>query len=229
MKQTDERVITVFLADDHAVVRDGLRFLLEAQDDADNKHPIRVIGDAANGRDAVEQMAQLCPDVALIDIAMPDLNGIEATRQICKICPSVQVIILSMHSTSEHIFRALQAGARGYLLKESAGIEVVNAVRAVHAGHRYLSQKISDRVIDDYTRQREAVEADSPLARLSPREREIMQLVVEGQSSVEIAQALVLSPKTVETYRSRLMQKLDIGDLPALVKFAIQHGVTSLE
>jgi len=229
MKPGYDLAITVFLADDHAVVRDGLRFLLEAQDGADNEYPIKVIGEAANGRDAVQQVGQLCPDVVLIDIAMPDLNGIEATRQIGKICPSAQVIILSMHSTSEHVFRALQVGARGYLLKESAGIEVVKAVRAVHAGHRYLSQRISDQVIDDYTRHREAVEAKSPLGRLSPREREVMQLVVEGRSSAEIADILSLSPKTVETYRSRLMKKLNIDDLPSLVKFAIQHGLTSLE
>jgi DNA-binding NarL/FixJ family response regulator len=215
--------ITVFLADDHAVVRDGLRFLLEAQ------HDIKVVGDAANGRDAVRQVAQLCPDVVIVDIAMPDLNGIEATRQIRETRPSAQVIILSMHSTTEHVFRALQAGARGYLLKESAGVEVINAVRAVHDGRRYLSEKISDQVIDDYVRQRDAVEAESPLARLSPREREVLQLVVEGKSSAEIADILFLSPNTVETYRSRLMQKLGISDLPGLVKFAIQHGLTPLE
>lgn len=215
--------ITVFLADDHAVVRDGLRALLEAQPD------ISVIGDAANGREAVRLVAQLCPDVVVMDIAMPDLNGIEAARQISEVCPSTQVIILSMHSTTEHIFRALQAGARGYLLKESAGIEVVNAVRAVHAGHRYLSQKISDWLIDDYVRQRQAAEAKGPLARLSPREREVLQLVVEGKSSTEIAGLLSLSLKTVETYRSRLMRKLGISDLPALVRFAIQHGLTPLE
>lgn len=215
--------ITIFLADDHAVVREGLRFLLEAETD------LKVIGDAANGRDAVRQVTQLIPDVAILDITMPELNGIEATRRICEACPSVQVIILSMHATSEHIFRALQAGAQGYLLKESAGIELVNAVRAVYAGRRYLSQKISSEMIDNYVRQCEAGEAKSPLARLSPREREILQLVVEGKSSTEIGDILFLSPKTVETYRSRLMQKLDIGDLPSLVKFAIQHGLTSLE
>jgi len=215
--------ITVFLADDHAVVRDGLRVLLEAQPD------IRVVGDAANGREAVRQLVRLRPDVAVIDIAMPELNGIEATQQIGEVCPSTQIIILSMHSTTEHIFRALQAGACGYLLKESAGIEVVNAVRTVHAGHRYLSQKISDRLIDDYLRQRQDTAAKSPLARLSPREREVLQLVVEGKSSAEIADTLSLSVKTVETYRTRLMHKLHISDLPGLVKFAIQHGLTSLE
>jgi DNA-binding NarL/FixJ family response regulator len=215
--------ITVFLADDHAVVRDGLRFLLEAE------HDIKVVGDAANGRDAVRRVVQLCPDVAIMDIAMPELNGIEAAREIGQVCPSTQVIILSMHSTTEHVFQALQAGARGYLLKESAGIEVVNAVRAVHAGHRYLSPKISDGLVDDYVRQRQAAEAKSPLARLSPREREVLQLVVEGKSSAEIAGILSLSLKTIETYRSRLMHKLGISDLPGLVKFAVQHGLTPLE
>jgi DNA-binding NarL/FixJ family response regulator len=215
--------ITVFLADDHAVVRDGLRVLLEAQPD------IRVIGDAADGRETVRRVARLCPDVVVLDIAMPELNGIEAGREIAQVCPSTQVIFLSMHSTTEHIFRALQAGARGYLLKESAGIEVVNAVRAVHAGSRYLSQKISDSLIDDYVHQRQAAEAQSPLARLSPRERQVLQLVVEGKPSAEIAGILSLSLKTVETYRSRLMHKLGISDLPSLVKFAIQHGLTPLE
>jgi DNA-binding NarL/FixJ family response regulator len=215
--------ITVFLADDHAVVRDGLRVLLETQ------HDITVIGDAANGRDAVRQVADLCPDVAVVDIAMPELNGIEATCQIRQLCPATQVVILSIHSTNEHIFRALQAGARGYLLKESAGADVVNAVRTVHAGRRYLSQKITDKVLDDYVLQQETTKAQSPLERLSPREREVLQLVVEGRSSAEIADILSLSPKTVETYRSRLMHKLGISDLPNLVKFAIQHGLTPLE
>jgi len=215
--------ITVFLADDHAVVRDGLRFLLEAE------HDIKVVGDAANGRETVRQVARLCPDVVIMDIAMPELNGIEAARKIGQVCPSTQVIMLSVHSTTEHVFQALQAGARGYLLKESAGIEVVNAVRAVHADRRYLSQKISDRLVDDYVLQRQATEAKSPLARLSPREREVLQLVVEGKSSAEIADILSLSLKTVETYRSRLMRKLGISDLPGLVKFAIQHGLTPLE
>jgi DNA-binding NarL/FixJ family response regulator len=215
--------ITIFLADDHAVVRDGLRVLLEAQSD------LEVIGDAADGREAVRRVAQRCPDVAILDIAMPELNGIEAARQIREICPNTQFIILSMHAANEHIFRALQAGARGYLLKEAAGTEVVEAVRAVSAGRRYLSQKISNMVIDNYVRQHEAGQARDPLAPLSPREREVLQLVVEGRSSAEIAETLSLSPKTLDTYRSRLMKKLGISDLPGLVKFAIQHGLISLE
>ena len=215
--------ITVFLADDHAVVRDGLRYLLEAQPD------IQVVGDSANGRQTLQLVKQLCPDVAIMDIAMPELNGIDATHQICRDCPSTQVIILSMYSTAAHVNRALLAGALGYVLKESAGIEVVNAVRAVHSGHHYLSQKLSDRLIDDYLHQREAAEEPSPLERLTPREREVLQLVVEGKSNAEIAATLSLSVKTVETYRSRLLHKLEISDVPGLVKFAIQHGLTPLD
>ena len=211
---------TVVLADDHAVVRDGLRVLLEAHSD------IQVIGDAANGRQAVRLALQLHPDVVVMDIAMPELNGIEATQQIHDASPSIQVLILSMHSSSEHIFRALQAGARGYLLKDSAGAEVVDAVRAVHAGRRYLSQKIASTVLDDYISERHRA---SPLDSLSPRERQILQLVAEGKSSAEAAALLFLSPKTVDTYRSRMMQKLGIGDMSSLVKFAIQHGITQLD
>jgi DNA-binding NarL/FixJ family response regulator len=211
------------LADDHAIVRDGLKLLLDAQQD------IEVLGSVSDGREAVQAVEQLHPDVVILDIAMPELNGIEAAIQIREIHPTAEVIILSMHSAIEHVSRALKAGARGYLLKESAGVEVVNAVRTVHSGHRYLSQKISEQLIDDYVQQRDVAEAGSPLERLSAREREVLQLVVEGKSSAEIAETLFLSPKTVETYRSRLMQKLRISDVPSLVKFAIRHGVTALE
>lgn len=216
-------MIKVFLADDHEVVRDGLRYILEAQAD------IVVIGEAANGLDAVAQVRRLKPDVVVMDIAMPELNGIEATRRIRTELAKTQVVILSVYASSEHIYRALKAGARGYLLKESAGAEVVKAVRTVHAGRRYLCEKIADTMIDTYIEQREAAEVKSPLERLSIREREVLQLVVEGKSSKEIANIVHLSPKSVETYRSRLMQKLGVHDVPSLVKFAIQHGLTSLE
>jgi DNA-binding NarL/FixJ family response regulator len=215
--------ITVFIVDDHAVVRDGLRFMLAEQPDVD------VIGDAVDGHNAVQQVEELKPDVVIMDINMPKLNGIEATHQIRKVSPSSQVIILSMYATNEHIFRALQAGVLGYLLKETAGVEIVDAVRIVHAGRRYLSEKISEKMINDYLRLREDIGTRSPLDRLSPREREVLQLVVEGKTSAEIAEILFLSPKTVDTYRSRLMQKLGVHDLPALVKFAIQYGLTPLE
>lgn len=211
--------ITVFLADDHAIVRDGLRVLLETEPD------IQVVGVAANGRDAITQVQALHPDVVVIDIVMPELNGIDAARQILEFHPDIQVIILSMYDTSEHIFRALRAGARGYLPKKSAGVEVIEAVRAVHAGRRYLSSEISEKMIEDYIRHRGIVEQENLLERLSSREREVLQLVVEGKSSAQIAEILYLSTNTVNTYRSRLMQKLGIDNLPSLVKFAILHGM----
>ena len=215
--------IKAFLVDDHAVVRDGLRLLLEEEPD------IEVIGDAANGMDALSEVAQNCPDVLIMDIAMPGINGIEAARRVGEICPLAQVIVLSMYSTSEHIFQALQAGALGYVLKESAGSELVDAVRLVHAGHRHLSRQVSDMIVREYMQRHEALEAQSPVARLSPREREIMQFVAEGKSSTVIGEVLCLSPKTVDTYRSRLMKKLGVRDIPSLVKFAVQHGLTTME
>jgi DNA-binding NarL/FixJ family response regulator len=212
-------MITVILADDHPVVRDGLCFLLNAQTD------IKVIGTAVNGLEAVELASKMCPDVAVMDIAMPLLNGIEATQQICDICPHTKVAILSIHFTSVHIQRALQAGAMGYLLKESAGEEVVEAIRTVHGGQRYLSKKIAESVVEDYVRRT----GDDVLQGLSPRERQVLQLIAEGKTSSDAAKLLYLSVKTVETYRSRLMQKLGLKDMPSLVKFAIQHGIISLE
>lgn len=214
--------VSVLIADDHAVVRDGLRLLIETQGD------MRVVGEASNGREAVRQALRINPDVVIMDLAMPELNGVEATRQIHVNSQAMKIIILSMHSSSEHIFQALKAGAHGYLLKESAGMEVVNAIRWVYSGKRYLSEKIGDKMIDEYIHNREIAETGSPLSKLSAREREILQLVAEGKSSADIAQMLFISPKTVETYRSRLMQKLGINDLPSLVKFAIHHGITSL-
>ncbi len=215
--------ITAFIADDHAMMREVLRLIIETEKD------ISVIGEAADGRQAVRLIQQLAPDVVIMDIAMPQLNGIEATEQIVNSKTSTRIIILSMHSSKEHIFRALEAGAKGYLLKESAGKEMVKAIHAVYTGRRFLSDSISQTVIEDYIHQRRADSKESPIKRLSSREREVLQLVVEGKSSAEIASSLFLSPKTVETYRSRLMQKLGIKDLPGLVKFAIQHGMTSLQ
>ena len=212
--------ITVLIADDHALMRDGLRAILEREDG------IRVVAIASNGRETVLEARRLNPDIVLMDIVMPELSGIEAAAQIRDHCESTRVIILSMHSTVEHIFRALQAGALGYLLKGSAGSEVVEAVRAVHAGKRYLTRKVSDVVVDGYVREHRA---SSPLESLSPREREIMLLVVKGRSSSEIADALHLSPKTVETHRSRLMEKLGVENVIGLVKFAVQHGLTTPE
>lgn len=215
--------IHVFLADDHAIVRDGLCFLLEAQGD------IQVVGQAADGRETVRLVQQLKPDVVVMDIAMPELNGIEATRQIREKSPSTQVIILSMLSSTEHIFRALKAGAKGYLLKEVLVKEVVTAVRLVHEGRRYLSQRIDEIVIENFLTPDPKAPGPSPIEKLSAREREILQMVVEGKSSSDISKILFLSPKTVDTYRSRIMEKLGIHDIPSLVKFAIIQGLTGLE
>ncbi|MBL8058000.1 MAG: response regulator transcription factor [Anaerolineales bacterium] len=212
--------IRILLIDDHAVMRDGLRALLEADSE------LRVVGDAADGREGVRQAQALRPDVAIVDIAMPGLNGVEAARQIGESCPETRVIMLSMYSAAEYVYRALQAGARGYLLKESAGPSVVEAVRAVYSGRRYLSPALSETVLDEYVRQRAK---QDPLSLLSQREREVLQLLVEGKSSAEMGALLGLSSKTVETYRSRIMEKLGIDNVPGLVKFALQHGLTTLE
>jgi len=210
--------IKVFIADDHTIVCDGLRALLETQPD------MEVVGTAGDGREAVQLIGRLEPHVAIMDIAMTELNGIEATRLITERHPNTRVLILSMYSSAEHIHRALQAGAKGYLLKTSAGREVVHAVRAVHSGVRYLAQKIADTVIDDYVGgQRRA----SPLDGLSSRERQVLQLLAEGKSGAVIAQMLSLSPRSVETYRRRMMQKLGVSDFPTLIKFAIQQGLTT--
>lgn len=210
--------VSVMLADDHAVVRDGLRALLEGGND------LQVVGVAGNGREAVAEALRLRPDIVIMDIAMPELDGVEATRRIVERSPETRVLILSMYLSAEHIYRALQAGAQGYVLKESAGEEVVEAIRALRAGKRYLSHRITETVIDDYLREGTNV---SPLDSLSLRERDVLQLVVEGRTNAAIAQALSLSPKTVETYRARIMKKLKVRDTVELVKFSMRHGLIS--
>jgi DNA-binding NarL/FixJ family response regulator len=209
-------MIRVLLADDHAMMRDGLRALLSSSQD------IRVVAEVSNGRDAIRHIQELKPDVAVIDISMPDLNGIEATRMLYDKCPETRVLILSMHADSELVFRALEAGAAGYLVKEAAGAELEAAIRAVHSGRRYLSRAIAALELAA----RGSAGRAGPLDSLSTRERQVLQLVVEGHSSAEIAARVNLSPKSIDTYRSRLMKKLGVSDVPSLVKFAIQHGIT---
>ena len=211
--------VKLLLADDHSVVRDGLRLILEAQPDID------VVGEAADGRTAFRQAKKLRPDVVLLDVAMPQLNGIEAAERIHAFDPSIRIVILSMHSSKEHILRALRAGATGYVLKESAAAEVLSAVRDVLAGRRYLSHKVSEHVIEALLHPDDGDHLETPLEQLSPREREVLQLVAEGKSSAEIGRILFLSPKTVDTYRSRLMHKLEVGDIASLVRFAVRHGI----
>ena len=211
--------ISIFLVDDHRILRDGLRMLLEAQRD------FHVVGEADNGRQGVAAALAAKPDVVLMDITMPELNGIEATHQLQDELPAIRVVILSVHGDTEHVYRAFQAGARGYLLKESAGTEVVEAVRAVFAGRRYLSQMLNQAGMDEYIFERQS---RSPIDQLSGREREVCQLTVEGNTSAAIAEKLGLSPKTVETYRSRIMEKLGVDDITGLVRYAILHGISSL-
>jgi DNA-binding NarL/FixJ family response regulator len=211
--------ISVMIADDHALMIEGLTALLSAYAD------LRVVAQAANGREALRLACQEEPMVALLDVAMPELNGIDTARELSRRTPAVKTIMLSMHGGAQHVQQALAAGARGYLLKQSASTEVVSAVRAVAAGHTYLSREISAVLKGLRGFQKTGTLIDE----LSPRERQITQLVAEGKSSAAIGAALHLSPKTIDTYRSRLMQKLGLSDVAGLVKFAILHGLTSLE
>jgi DNA-binding NarL/FixJ family response regulator len=212
--------IRVLLADDHGVLRDGVRRLLEADTG------IKVVAVVDTGRKAVEQAAQVSPDVVVMDITMPELNGIEATRAILARDSAIGVVILSMHYSAAVIRRAMLAGARGYVLKESAGDEVVTAVHAVAGGGRYMGIGVGHRLLAEFP---SGLSGPGGVDRLTAREREVLQLVAEGKSNAEAAQILSLSPRTVETYRGRLMQKLQLGDLPSLVRYAIRHGIISVE
>jgi len=212
--------IRVLIADDHGVVAEGLRFVVEAQAD------MEVIACIQDSREAVHRSIEMIPDVILMDHAMPLLNGAEATHLIRERCPQTHVIILSMYSDQVHVLRALQAGATGYVVKKSAAKEVVDAIRTVHRGGRYLSKELADSVIDQVVHK---AASEDRLERLSSRERQVLQMLAEGHAVPDIATTLSLSPKTVETYRARMMEKLGIHDLATLVKFAIQHGITTLD
>jgi DNA-binding NarL/FixJ family response regulator len=211
--------IRILIADDHGVVAEGLKHLIEAQPD------MQVVGTVGDGREALRLAREAQPDVVLMDLSMPELNGADATRAIMERESRCRVIVLSMYAEREYVRRALKAGAAGYVVKRSAAKEVVDAIRAVYAGQRYLSPRVADVVIDDYT----AEDKQDPLARLSAREREVLQLLAEGRTGAEIAARLALSQKTVETYRARLVEKLGIRDVAGLVKFAIQRGIVSLD
>jgi len=211
--------IKVVIADDHRVVAEGLRALIAAQPD------MEVVGLAIDGRDAVRCVQEAQPDVVVMDNGMPLMNGTEAARKITRRSPHIRIVILSMHSNSVHVYRALQAGARGYVVKSSLADELLDAIRTVHSGRRYLSKLHADDLIERFVSEA----PEDPLARLSAREREVLQMIAEGRPIVEIAENLSLSRKTVETYRERVMEKLGLDNVAALVKFAIQQGLTSLE
>ena len=212
----------ILIADDHRIVREGLRSLLDEQPD------MQVIAEADNGRDAVERVDELAPDVVVMDVAMPQLNGIEATRRIVRGRPGTKVIALSMHADRRFTAEMLRAGAAGYLVKDSAFEELVTAIRAVVEGKVYLSPHIADVVVDDYVRR---LPGDEPgvYTALSAREREVLQLLAEGKATKEVARVLHVSVKTVETHRRQIMQKLDLHSVAELTKYAIREGLTSVE
>src|SRR4051812_21593114 len=213
-------MIRVLIADDHQVVAEGLRNLLEDQPG------MTVIACVTGGREAVSTAISTRPDVVLMDYRMGELNGIEAAHLIRERLPDTRVLILSMESDTHLIAWALRAGAAGYVPKKSAASEVVHAIREVHAGRRYIRDDVRDEVLDSLVEERHAAD---PLALLSSRERQVLQLVTEGLTSAEIASRLSLSPKTVETYRARMMDKLGVRDLPSLVRFAIRYGIAPLD
>jgi len=214
--------ISIVIVDDHKIMRDGLRIILE------NEKDVEIIGEADNGRDAVKLISQKNPDIAIMDIGMPEMNGIEATRQIFKESPDVKVIALSMHYDIQFVSGMLKAGAKGYLLKDCAGSELVLAIKTVERGNTYICQDITNTLINDYSKY-QAIDHDVEETILTGRENEILQLLTEGKSTKEIAHKLFISVKTVEAHRANIMQKLDIRNLPELTKYAIRKGITSLE
>jgi len=213
--------IRIVLADDHTVIRSGLKLLLERQPD------LIVAGEAENGREAVEAAERLRPAVMVLDIAMPMLNGIEATRQIVAAHPSISVVILSMHSDEGYVMRALNAGAKAYLLKDSAEADLIRAVRAVNEGKSFFSPAVSRVLLEDYVRQMKQKGAEDSYELLTNREREVLQLIAEGKANKEISAILNLSLHTVETHRTHILQKLNLHSVPELILYAVRKGMIS--
>jgi two-component system response regulator NreC len=206
--------IRILLADDHAVVRQGFKMILGAQTD------MEIIGEAGNGRDAVELAESLRPDIIVMDVAMPELNGIEATRRLAASLPHTRIVALSMHKDSVYVREILRAGARGYLLKDSGAADLVSAVRAVASGEGYISPAVSSSVLDDYRRH-----VTNPVDLLTSREREVLQMLAEGKTNKEIAGILNLSVYTVDAHRGRIMEKLNLHSINELVRFAVRNGL----
>ena len=213
----------ILLVDDHEMFREGLRSMLEKQPD------MEVVGEAGNGREAVELVGQVQPDIVVMDIAMPDLNGIAAARQIVRDCAGAKVVALSMHADKRFVSGMFQAGASGYLLKKGAAKELIEAIRQVADHQIYLSPKVAGSVIEDYVQHLGTSPSSTGSAALSVREREVLQLIVEGKTTPEIAVDLNVSEKTIGTHRQHIMEKLDIHNVADLTKFAIREGLTFLE
>jgi DNA-binding NarL/FixJ family response regulator len=211
--------LRIVLADDHTVMRGGLRLLLEREPG------FGVVGEASNGREAIQLAEEHSPDVVVMDVAMPTLNGIEAAARIVAAHPRIAIVILSMHSDESYVLRALKAGARGYLLKDSAEADLIQAVRAVSDGKAFFSPAIGKLLVEDYVRQIRQRGVEDSYELLTPRERELLQLLAEGKTTKEIAATLNLSPYTVDTHRGNLMQKLNLHSIPELILYAVRKGV----
>jgi DNA-binding NarL/FixJ family response regulator len=213
--------IRILLADDHTVMRRGLRVLLERQPG------FQIVGEAADGAEAVELALREKPDVAVLDIGMPGLNGIEAARRIVEKNPNIAVVILSMHSDESYVLRTLKAGARGYLLKDAPEYDLINAIQAVHQGKAFFSPAISKMLVEDYMRQMQQRGVEDTYELLTSREREILQLLGESKSNKEIATRLDLSLHTVETHRSNMLEKLNLHSTAELILYAVRKGIVS--
>jgi two-component system response regulator NreC len=211
--------IRILLADDHTIIRSGLRLLLEQQPD------FKVVAEAADGREAVKLVSIHHPEIAVLDIGMPQLNGIEATQQIVSREPRTQVVILSMHSDEGYVLRALKAGARAYILKNSADADLIRAVRSVFEGKSFFSPVISKMLLEDYIRQIRDKDVEDSYDLLTPREREILQLLAEGRTNKEVATILKLSLYTVETHRGNILEKLNLHGVPELILYAVRKGI----
>ena len=209
----------IVLADDHTLMRAGLRVLLEREPD------LVVVGEAEDGRQAIDLIESLLPEVVVLDIAMPNLNGIEAARQIVAKHPGIAVVILSMHSDETYVLRALKAGVRAYLLKDSAESDLIRAIRAVRGGKAFFSPAVGKTLLEDYVRQLQQRGEEDSYELLTPREREILQLVAEGKANKDVANILNLSPYTVETHRAHILQKLGLHTIPDLILYAVRKGI----
>jgi len=215
--------VKVLLAEDHNLVRSGIRALLERAEG------FEVVGEAADGKEAVRLVEKLEPDVVVMDVNMPGMNGIEATRGVLDKRPQTFVIMLSMHDDRRYIYEALKAGASGYLLKDAAFNELADAIKSVVSGKTYLSPSVADVALSDYVRRAHGEREGPGVELLSPREREVLAMIAEGKSSSEMGKELHISVHTIDTHRRKIMEKLEIHNLAGLIKFAIRHGLTGLE
>jgi len=215
----DSGPIRVLLADDHTILRAGLKMMLSVQPD------IEIVGEASDGRQAIAEAQRLQPDVILMDITMPELNGIEATRQVKKLLPETRVLVLTMHENEEYLFQVLRAGASGYILKEAADTELISAIRSVYVGRFYLSPPAQAMMVGDYMQRVRAGEEHDSYSGLTEREREILKLVAEGYTNNQIGERLFISPKTVDTHRTHVMDKLNLHSRAELVKYAMRRGL----